>query len=74
MQIVNCVAMTASKVIEEIKILPPDEQLEVIRFAFRLARTRPLTGIELSDLASRMVKSNDPGEVQRIKSVITKGF
>ena len=66
--------MTAAKVIEEIKTLPPEQQLEVIRFTFRLASTRPLTGVELSELATRMIESTDPGEVQRLKSVITRGF
>lgn len=66
--------MSAAKVIEEIKDLTPEQQVEVIRFAFHLARTRPLTGEELSRLATRMVESNDPGEVQRIKTAITRGF
>lgn len=66
--------MTAAKVIEEIKTLSPQQQLEVIRFTFRVASTRPLTSAELSVLATRIVESTDPDEVQRLKSVITRRF
>jgi hypothetical protein len=66
--------MSATQVIEEIKHLPPAEQAEVIQFAFQLARTRPLTGNELAALAQRMVDSNDPAEVERLKTSIASGF
>ena len=66
--------MTATSVIEEIKQLPPDEQSDVIRFAIELARKRQLTGKELGVLAQRMVESNDPAEVERLKSALTRGF
>ena len=67
-------SMTAARVIEEIKHLPRDEQTRVIRFAFELARERQLSGKELSALAQRMVDSNDPNEVERLKAEITRGF
>jgi len=66
--------MTAATVIREIKLLPPNEQVEVIQFTFQLAKTRPLTGKELTKLARRMVRSDDPGEVARLKSSIIGGF
>lgn len=66
--------MSASQVIEEIKHLSPAEQAEVIRFAFQLARTRPLTGPELTALAQRMADSNDPAEIERLKTSIVSGF
>jgi hypothetical protein len=66
--------MTATKVIEEIKHLPPAEQAEVIQFAFELARTRPLTGNELAALAQRLADSDDPAEIARLKSSLTRGF
>jgi hypothetical protein len=66
--------MTATSVIEEIKQLPPDEQSDVIRFAIELARKRQLTGKELGVLAQRMVESDDPAEVERLKSALTRGF
>ena len=47
--------MTSEKIIEEIKLLPPDEQTAVIRFALTLAGERQLTGAELNQLARRMV-------------------
>ena len=66
--------MTAAKVIEEIKHLSPGEQAEVIQFAIRLARSRQLTGQELGELADRLAESNDPAEIARLKSAMTRGF
>jgi hypothetical protein len=67
-------SMTATAVIEEIKHLPPGEQSRVIQFAVELARTRQLAGNELSALAQRMVESDDPAEVEKLKSALTHGF
>src|SRR5437867_2596703 len=66
--------MSAAKVIEEIKQLPPSEQVEVIQFAVELARTRQLSPQELGQLAERLAESNDPAEIIRIKSAMTRGF
>ena len=66
--------MTAAKVIDEIKNLPPGEQAEVIQFAFELASTRRLSGKELGVLAERLAESNDPAEIVRLKSALTRGF
>jgi hypothetical protein len=66
--------MSAADVIQEIKQLPAAEQAEVIQFALQLARTRPLTASELTSLAQRMAESNDPAEVERLKTSITRGF
>jgi hypothetical protein len=66
--------VTAAKVIDEIKHLPPSEQAEVIQFAFELARTRQLTAIELGELADRLAATEDPAEVLRLKSAMTRGF
>lgn len=66
--------MTASQIIEEIKRLAPEEQLGVIQFAYRLDAERQLTGDELSSLAKRMVETTDPGEQNRIRDEITRGF
>jgi hypothetical protein len=66
--------MTAKAVIEEIKHLPPGEQSRVIQFALELARTRRLAGDELSALARRMVESDDPAEVEKLKSALSHGF
>ena len=60
--------------IEEIKHLPREEQTRVIQFAFELARERQLSGKELASLAQRMVDSNDPDEVEKLKGEITRGF
>ena len=66
--------MTATGVIEEIKQLPRTEQSRVIQFAVELARTRQFTGKKLGELTKQMVKSNDPAEIDRLKSEITRGF
>jgi isocitrate/isopropylmalate dehydrogenase len=66
--------MTAAKVIDEIMRLPREEQSRVLEFAFDLARKRQLSGKELSALAQRMVDSDDPAEVETLKSEITRGF
>lgn len=51
-----------------------EEQSRVLEFAFELARKRQLSGKELSDLAQRMVDAEDPAEVERLKTEITRGF
>ena len=66
--------MTAAKVIDEIKQLPPGEQAEVIQFAFELARRRQLSSEELGELADRLAESNDPAEIVRIKSAMKRGY
>lgn len=66
--------MTAAKVIEEIMHLPREEQSRVLEFAVELKRKRQLSGKELSALAQRMVDSDDPTEVEKLKSEITRGF
>lgn len=66
--------MTAAEVIDEILHLPREEQSRVLQFAFELARKRQLSGAELTALAQRMVDANDPAEVERLKSEITRGF
>jgi hypothetical protein len=66
--------MTAAKVIEEILHLPREEQSRVLDFALELKRKRQLSGKELSALAQRMVDSDDPTEVERLKLEITHGF
>lgn len=66
--------MTASQIIEEIETLPPSEQAEVIRFAYRLDARRELTGPELSSLAKRLVAATDPADAAMLRAVISKAF
>ncbi len=66
--------MTAAKVIEEIDDLPPDEQAKVIQYALDLARKRQLSADELGELADRLASTEDPAEVIRLKSAMTRGF
>ena len=66
--------MTASQIIREIETLPPEEQVKVVRYAYRLDAERRLTGPELSTLAERMVASTDPAETALLREQITRGF
>jgi len=66
--------MTAERVIQELDGLPPDEQAKVIQHAFELARRRQLSADELGDLAARLAASNDPAEITRLRSAMTRGF
>ena len=66
--------MTADEIIQEIKSLPPEEQAEVIRFAYRMDAERKLTGKELSSLAERMITSRDPVETAMLRDAIARGF
>jgi hypothetical protein len=66
--------MTAARVIEEIKLLPREDQSEVVRFAMDLARSRQLSGDELAGLAQQMLDTNDPAEKTRLKEELTRGF
>ena len=66
--------MTAAKIIEEIKSLPPEQQAEVIRFAYRLDAERQLSGKELSALAKRMADATDSAEASLVREAIIRGF
>ena len=65
--------MTATQIIEEIKRLGPEDQVGVIRFAYKLDGERQLTGDELSGLAERMVNTTDPAEQAKIREQIVRG-
>lgn len=66
--------MTSARIIEEIKHLSPQDQAEVIKFAYRLDAERKLTGKELSALAERMSQTTDPAEAALVRETIARGF
>jgi hypothetical protein len=66
--------VTAEQIIREIEGLPAQEQMEVIRFAYRLDAKRQLTGKELSALAARLVKATGPEETLALREEIARGF
>ena len=66
--------VSSSAIIQEIRELPPAEQLEVIRYAFELAKTRQLTADELAGLAEQLAAATDPVEIVRLRSAMTRGF
>jgi hypothetical protein len=54
------VIMTAEQIIEDIKLLPWDEQSRVVRFAVELARSRQLPAEDLVVIAQRMLDARMP--------------
>jgi hypothetical protein len=66
--------MTVSEIIREIRTLPPEEQAQVVRFAYQLDAERKLTGEELSALARRMVNAADPEQAMAVREEIVRGF
>jgi fructose 1,6-bisphosphatase len=66
--------MTAAEVIDELDELPPEEQKKVIQHAFELARRRQLSADELGELAGRLASTDDPAEIIRLRSAMTRGF
>ena len=66
--------MTASQMIDEIVILPPEEQARVIRFAARLEAQQRLTGEALSVLAERLANTARPPEAAVLQDEIVRGF
>ncbi len=66
--------MLATDIIDKIKQLPPEEQAEVIRFAYRLDAERKLTGEELSTLAQKYVETENASEAMMVRESIIRGF
>ena len=66
--------MIAARIIEEIKKLSPEEQAQVIHFAYSLDAERQLSGGELSALAERMTRTTDPAEAALVRGAIVRGF
>lgn len=53
---------------------PQKEQSKVIQHALKLARKRQLSADELGELADRLANTEDPAEIIRLKSAMTRGF
>ena len=66
--------MTAARIIDEIKRLDRADQLDVIKFVYRLDAERQLSGPELSALAKPMADAPDHEEASRIRQQIERGF
>ena len=66
--------MTASEIIGEIAALPPEEQVKVVKFAYRLDAGRQLSGPELSQLAKGLVEETDPAKIALLRQALTRGF
>jgi hypothetical protein len=66
--------VSSSAIIQEIQDLPPSEQVEVIRYALELAKTRQLTADELADMAETLATATDPAEIVRLRSAMKRGF
>lgn len=66
--------MTATEIIREIDALPPAELAVVVRHTKQLDQRRPLSGVELTELARRMVEASNPAEADRLQEALVKGF
>ena len=66
--------MTADQIIEDIKLLPRDEQSRVVQFAVELARSRQLPAEDLVVIAEKLIQTNDPAEKKRLEEALTHGF
>lgn len=66
--------MTANEIIEDIKLLPRDEQSRVVQFAVELARGRQLPAEDLVVIAQKMLETSDPEEKKRLEDDLTRGF
>jgi hypothetical protein len=67
-------AVNAREIIREIAALPCNEQVEVIRYVYRLDAERKLTGGELTSLAERLAHTTDPAEGLVLRDAIVRGF
>ena len=65
--------MTAQQIIEEIRLLPPPEQEEVVRSVVLLDKAR-LTGQELSAKATQLSEATSEEEISRLRSELERGF
>ena len=66
--------MTADRIIENIKLLPRDEQSRVVQFAVELARSRQLPAEDLVVIAQKMLETSDPTDKKRLEDELTRGF
>jgi isocitrate/isopropylmalate dehydrogenase len=66
--------MTADRIIEDIKLLPRDEQSRVVQFAVELARSRQLPAEDLVVIAQKMLETNNVAEKKRLEDELTCGF
>ncbi len=68
------VEVNASEIIRQIEALPRDEQVEVIRFVYRLDAHRKLSGGELTSLAERLADTADQADALILRDAIVRGF
>lgn len=66
--------MTADQIIEDIKLLPREEQSRVVQFAVQLARSRQLPAEDLVVIAQKILETSDAAEKKRLEDELTRGF
>lgn len=66
--------MTAAQFIEDIKLLPREEQSRVVQFAVELARSRQLPAEDLVVIAQKMLETSEPAAKNRLEDELTRGF
>ena len=66
--------MSAAQVIEAIKGLPPEERLDVVRFAREYGTVPRLTPEQLGEMGERLASATDPAEIAALESAFINGF
>jgi hypothetical protein len=66
--------MSAAQIIEAIKKLPPEERLEVVRFAREYETVPKLTPEQLAHLGQRLAEATDPAEIAQLEKALLNGF
>jgi hypothetical protein len=66
--------MTAAEIIREIEALTPDEQEQVVRYAWQVGARRKLSPAELGARAQRLTTTDDPLEAAVIREEMVQGF
>ena len=66
--------MSAAQIIEAIKKLPPEERVEVVKFAREYETVPRLSPEQLGELGERLAKATDPAEIADLEKALMNGF
>ncbi|MEX1118456.1 MAG: hypothetical protein WEB60_06635 [Terrimicrobiaceae bacterium] len=66
--------MTAVEIINEIRQLTPPEKVQVFRYVRGIDNGLPLSGLELTELASTLAGETNPDKTRALADRIAAGF
>ncbi|HEY3600899.1 MAG TPA: hypothetical protein VGK72_02990 [Chthoniobacterales bacterium] len=66
--------MSAAQIIEAIKKLPPEERIEVVRFAREYETVPKLSPEQLGELSKCLANATDPVEIAQLEKALVNGF